>query len=82
MEISVGTYSSVRYLVEVRYWECPLIESPLYYPTQLSVLGAWITKLKINNIIFFLIIIIVFVAFVAGGCYISGRGLDQSRNYH
>ena len=30
MEISVGTYSSVRYLVEVRYWECPLIESPLY----------------------------------------------------
>ena len=23
MEISVGTYSSVRYLVEVRYWECP-----------------------------------------------------------
>ena len=22
--------SSVRYLVEVRYWECPLIESPLY----------------------------------------------------
>ena len=23
-------YSSVRYLVEVRYWECPLIESPLY----------------------------------------------------
>ena len=31
MEISVGTYSSVRYLVEVRYWECPLIESPLYY---------------------------------------------------
>ena len=32
MEISVGTYSSVRYLVEVRYWECPLIESPLYVP--------------------------------------------------
>ena len=31
MEISVGTYSSVRYLVEVRYWECPLIESPLYF---------------------------------------------------
>ena len=30
MEISVGTYSSVRYLVEVRYWECPLIESSLY----------------------------------------------------
>ena len=30
MEISVGTYSSVRYWVEVRYWECPLIESPLY----------------------------------------------------
>ena len=30
MEISVGTHSSVRYLVEVRYWECPLIESPLY----------------------------------------------------
>ena len=30
MEISVGTHSSVRYLVEVHYWECPLIESPLY----------------------------------------------------
>ena len=30
MEISVGTYSSVHYLVEVRYWEYPLIESPLY----------------------------------------------------
>ena len=28
METSVGTYSSVRYWVEVRYSECPLIESP------------------------------------------------------
>ena len=36
MEISVGTYSSVRYLVEVRYWECPLIESPLYYNRHTS----------------------------------------------
>ena len=26
----VHVYSSVRYLVEVRYSECPLIESPLY----------------------------------------------------
>ena len=26
----VHNYSSVRYLVEVYYWECPLIESPLY----------------------------------------------------
>ena len=25
MEISVGTHSSVRYWVEVRYWECPLM---------------------------------------------------------
>ena len=30
MEFSVGTYGSVRYSVEVRYSECPLIESPLY----------------------------------------------------
>ena len=29
-EISVGTYGSVRYSVEVRYSECPLIETPLY----------------------------------------------------
>ena len=38
MEISVGTYSSVRYLVVVHYWECPLIESPLYtdYSTRLE----------------------------------------------
>ena len=27
LEISVGTYGSVRYSVEVRYSECPLIES-------------------------------------------------------
>ena len=32
MEISVGACGSVRYLVEVRYSECPLIESPLYSP--------------------------------------------------
>ena len=31
MEISVGARGSVRYLVEVRYSECPLVESPLYY---------------------------------------------------
>ena len=30
MEISVGTYGSVRYSVKVRYSECPLIETPLY----------------------------------------------------
>ena len=30
METSVGTYGSVRYTVDVRYWECPLVESPLY----------------------------------------------------
>ena len=30
MEISVGARGSVRYLVEVRYSECPLVESPLY----------------------------------------------------
>ena len=30
METSVGTYGSVRYTVDVRYWECPLMESPLY----------------------------------------------------
>ena len=29
MEISVGAYSKC-YWVEVRYWECPSIESPLY----------------------------------------------------
>ena len=30
METSVGEYSSNCNLVKVRYWECPLIESPLY----------------------------------------------------
>ena len=30
METSVGAYTSVRYSVDVRYWECPLIETPLY----------------------------------------------------
>ena len=39
MEISVGTHNSVRYLVEVRYWECPLIESPLYF-TEFQVPAA------------------------------------------
>ena len=33
MEISVGTYSSVCYWVEVHYWECPLIECPLHIYT-------------------------------------------------
>ena len=31
METAVGACNSVRYSVDVRYWECPLIESPLYY---------------------------------------------------
>ena len=30
METAVGTCNGVRYSVDVRYWECPLIESPLY----------------------------------------------------
>ena len=30
METAVGACNSVRYVVDVCYWECPLIESPLY----------------------------------------------------
>ena len=30
METAVGACNGVRYSVDVRYWECPLIESPLY----------------------------------------------------
>ena len=30
MGIAVGTSSVVRYMVDVRYWECPLKEVPLY----------------------------------------------------
>ena len=30
METAVGACNSVRYSVDVHYWECPLIESPLY----------------------------------------------------
>ena len=31
METSeVSAYTSVRYSVDVHYWECPLIETPLY----------------------------------------------------
>ena len=30
METSTGTYGSVRYSIDVRYWECPLMESSLY----------------------------------------------------
>ena len=30
METAVGVCNGVRYSVDVRYWECPLIESPLY----------------------------------------------------
>ena len=33
METSVGTYGSVRYSVDVRYWECLLMESALYFHT-------------------------------------------------
>ena len=36
METSVGTYGSVRYSVDVRYRECPLMESPLYIGQQFS----------------------------------------------
>ena len=28
METAVGACNSIHYLVDVRYWECPLIESP------------------------------------------------------
>ena len=28
--IAVGTSTVVRYTVDVRYWECPLSEVPLY----------------------------------------------------
>ena len=28
METAVGACNGVRYSVDVRYWECPLIESP------------------------------------------------------
>ena len=31
MKTAVGACNSVRYLVDVRYWECPLIEIRLYY---------------------------------------------------
>ena len=30
METAVGACTIVRYSVDVRYWECPLIETPLY----------------------------------------------------
>ena len=30
METAVGACNSVHYSVDVRYWECPLVESPLY----------------------------------------------------
>ena len=30
--IAVGTSAAVRYTVDVRYWECPLTEFPLYMP--------------------------------------------------
>ena len=30
METAVGACNSVHYSVDVRYWDCPLIESPLY----------------------------------------------------
>ena len=33
METAVGACNSVRYSVDVRYWECLLIESPLYQET-------------------------------------------------
>ena len=33
--IAVGTSTVVRYTVDVRYWECPLSEVPLYIPPSL-----------------------------------------------
>ena len=36
-EVVCYAYSSVHYSVEVCYWECPLIESPLYYVTYMYV---------------------------------------------
>ena len=30
METAVGAYNSVRYSVDIRYWECPLIEQGRY----------------------------------------------------
>ena len=37
METAVGACNSVRYSVDVRYWECPLIESPLYIELNTTV---------------------------------------------
>ena len=39
METAVGACNSVRYSVDVRYWECPLIESPLY--SMCAVYSEW-----------------------------------------
>ena len=36
METAVGACNGVRYSVDVRYWECPLIESPLYNIDEIS----------------------------------------------
>ena len=41
METAVGACNGVRYSVDVRYWECPLIESPLYiYNDALQILSS------------------------------------------
>ena len=56
METSVGTYGSVRFSVDVRYWECPLMESPLCYVVKYSCVNIKLGQdsrpvLKIRNII-------------------------------
>ena len=50
LETSVGAYSSVRYLVDVRYWECPLIESSLYYYTCIWQKQVFKGIVKMENI--------------------------------
>ena len=40
------TYNSVRYWVEVRYSECPLIESPLYFQIKDSLKRSFYPLLK------------------------------------
>ena len=47
METAVGACNGVRYSVDVRYWECPLIESPLYT----SCLNIQISKRKLADVV-------------------------------
>ena len=50
MEISVDVCSSVCNLVEVRYWECLLKESPLYAYVHEFVGNCLATKVFIGNL--------------------------------